>query len=47
MAILPFVVARAASTLEDDDERDSEDVLAALRAASTLEEERERVTLDP
>ena len=47
MAILPFVVVRAASTLDDDDERDSEDVLVALRAASTLEEERESVTLDP
>ncbi len=47
MAILPFAVARAASTLDDDEERDSEDVLVALRTASTLEEERERATLDP
>lgn len=36
----------AASTLEDEEESDSDDVLAALRAASTLDDERERLTLD-
>jgi hypothetical protein len=44
--MLAFVAAKAASTLEEDDDRLSELVLRVASAPSTLEEEFDRLRLE-
>lgn len=46
MAILVLARSRARSTLDDDEESDTDEVLTVLRAASTLDDDIERLTLE-
>lgn len=44
--MLPFTMPRAVSTLEEERERDREELLSVARMVSTLDDEFDRLRLD-